>query len=274
MDRQIVIAKVSKMMYKLMFRTNMYKSTRTKKNPKLAHKMAEKFMTDDDSIVIPKNKTIQIGKKISKKDFMLPTKIVEYFIEKSCHRVVMNFCICRDSNHCKDYPIELGCMFMGEAAKGIHPDLGRSVSKEEAREHIRKCEEAGLVHVIGKAKLDTIWLDIHPGSKLFTVCNCCPCCCISKGVPYLGPELANKMSKLPGLKVTINKNCTACGKCLEECIYNGMKAEGDKMIITEDCRGCGRCASVCPNNAVEITLEDKTYVDSVIKRLSSKIDVA
>ena len=69
---------------------------------------------------------------------------------------------------------------MGEAAHGINPQLGRKVSKEEALEHLKKCREAGLVHVIGRNELDALWLGVRPGYKLLTVCNCCHCCCITR----------------------------------------------------------------------------------------------
>jgi hypothetical protein len=56
----------------------------------------------------------------------------------------------------------LGCLFMGKAVLGINPALGRLVSKEEAHEHIRRCNEKGLFHLIGRNKLDTVWLGIGP----------------------------------------------------------------------------------------------------------------
>jgi hypothetical protein len=90
----------------------------------------------------------------------------------------MNTCLCRDAKQCKDYPIDLGCLFLGEAALGINPRLGRGVTKREALEHIRRCREAGLVHLIGRNKLDTVWLGVGPGDKLLTICHCCPCCCL------------------------------------------------------------------------------------------------
>ena len=61
---------------------------------------------------------IQLNKKIEPPDnIVVPSKVVEYFIEKSSYRFIMNFCLCREAMKCKNYSTSLGCLFMGEAAK-------------------------------------------------------------------------------------------------------------------------------------------------------------
>ena len=201
-------------------------------------------------------------------------KGVEHFIEKASYRCIMNFCICRDSMGCRDYPQDLGCIFLGEAARGIHPELVREVSRKEALEFARRCREAGLVHSVGRSKLDTVWLEIGPGDKLFTICNCCPCCCITRGLAYSHPLLGEKYSRMPGVKVTVTERCEGCGTCTEDvCIFHAIKMEGDQAVISDDCRGCGRCVSACPNDAIEVIIEDDQFVQHTIDRLSQKVDV-
>jgi hypothetical protein len=39
--------------------------------------------------------------------------------------------------------------------------------------------------MIGRNKIDTLWMGVGPGYKLMTVCNCCPCCCLFKTLPNL-----------------------------------------------------------------------------------------
>jgi len=250
-----------------------------KRNPakiKFVAKMIEKkYMEGDELYCLPRDGVIPIGDKIEKPpDMLLPSQVVEHFIEKASYRCIMNFCICRDSMGCKDYPQELGCIFLGEAARGIHPELGREASKEEALEFARRCREAGLVHSVGRSKLDTVWLEIGPGDKLFTICNCCPCCCITRGLAYSHPLLGEKYSRMPGIKVTVTDRCEGCGTCTEDvCIFHAIKMEGDQAVISDDCRGCGRCVNACPNDAIEVIIEDDQFVQLTIDRLSQKVDV-
>lgn len=277
MDRQIKLAKISKWFYKAAYKTGLVRLDMSKKFP-FIEKRARKFMNkvvhkDDALFCLPKNEIV-INQNIDRKgDTVLPTQMVEYFIDKSGYRALMNYCICRDSNKCKDYPRENGCLFLGEAAKGIHPELARPVSKEEAKEHLRKCREAGLIHLAGKAFLDTIWLDIKPHDKLFTVCSCCPCCCISIAAGYVAPSLTDWFHKMPGVELEVTEDCTACGKCVDVCVYAGRKIVDGMSIVTEQCRACGRCIEVCPNNCISLKINDMDYVKKTIELLSERVDV-
>ncbi|MHA1862446.1 MAG: DUF362 domain-containing protein, partial [Candidatus Thorarchaeota archaeon] len=188
---------------------------------------------------------------------------------------IMNFCICRAAAKCKDYPIELGCLFMGEAAEGINPKLGRRVSKEEAHEHVKRCREAGLVHMIGRNKLDTSWLGVSPGDKLLTVCNCCPCCCLWKMLPYINPEIGRKITKMPGVNVRVTDACVGCGVCIDEdiCFVEAISMVDGMAVISAECRGCGRCVEVCPHDAIELTIDNMEFIENSIDRVSSLVDV-
>ncbi len=233
----------------------------------------EKYVPADDALVcLPRNNII-IDKDIQRQpDMILPTNVIDHFIDKSSYRAVMNYCICRESNSCKDYPTDYGCLFLGEAARKIHPDMHRPVSKEEAKEHMKRCREKGLVHLVGRAKLDTLWLNIGPHDKLFTICNCCPCCCISLAAPYMAPELTEWFIRMPGVEVTVTEDCIGCGKCQDVCIYGGLDFSNDKAVITDQCRACGRCAEICPNEEIKIIMSDDA-VQATIDLLEPIVDV-
>jgi hypothetical protein len=140
----------------------------------------------DDILYLPKDNTIQIDQPIERHgETVVPSSIVKHFVEEANYHFIMDWCICRSSSKCDHYPIELGCLFLGEAAMKIDKNLGRKVTKEEALDHIRKCREAGLVHLIGRNKLDTVWLKVNPGEKLLTICNCCDCCCLWRILPHV-----------------------------------------------------------------------------------------
>jgi len=240
-------------------------------------KLIEKMLFEgDDIIFLPKDKVIEINKSLEPQDeIILPSKIVEYFIEKANYHWVMNFCICRDSMKCKDYPINLGCLFLGEAVMGINPQLGRRVTKEEALEHVRRCREAGLVHLIGRNKLDSSWLNVNPGNKLLSICNCCPCCCLYRILPHVTSEIGEKFTKMPGVTIKVTEKCVGCGTCTKNvCFVDAIKLINKYATISNECRGCGRCVLICPQNAIELKIEDSTFLDTTISRITKLVDVS
>lgn len=229
----------------------------------------------DDIIYLPQDKVIPINIEVEKEnDLVLPSQVIEYFIKKSNYHWVMNFCICRDSMQCKDYPINLGCLFLGEAVLGINPQLGRLVSKEEALEHIKKCREAGLVHMIGRNRLDKQWLGVKPGEKLLSICNCDPCCCLWRISPILDPKIGKKIQRMQGVKVRVTDDCIGCGTCIKGiCFVDAIKLIDNHAIINDECRGCGRCVDICPQKAIELTIKDTEFVRKSIEQIEKIIDV-
>ena len=250
------------------------------KIPLLGRAVDKMFFEGDDVIYLPKDsvaqKTIQIDMKLDRpEETTLPSEIIHHFIEKANKHWIMDSCICRDAAKCEDYPIDYGCLFMGEAVDDINPKLGRLVTKEEAHDYVRKCRDAGLVHLIGRNKLDAQWLGVSPGDKLLTVCNCCPCCCLWKMLPDLTPEIGRKITKMSGVEVKVTDACVGCGTCGDEsvCFVNAISLVDGKAVISAECRGCGRCVEVCPNNAIELTINNPEFLSESIDRVSSVVDV-
>jgi ferredoxin len=229
----------------------------------------------DDIIYLPVDTTIQINERVENSDEMiLPSQIVDHFINQANFHWIMNFCICRDSSHCQEYPANYGCLFLGEAVLKINPRLGRLVTREEALDHARRCREAGLVHMIGRNKLDTVWLGATPGQKLMTICNCCPCCCLWKILPHIDTTISRKVTKMPGVSVSVTEQCLGCGTCTEGvCFVDAIRLVDGTATIGEDCRGCGRCVEICPNQAIELRIEDDTFIRKTVERLSALVNV-
>jgi ferredoxin len=255
---------------------NRFLVARATKLPIIGRTLDHWLFEGDDLIYLPKDRVIQINQPLDMPgEMVLPSQVVEYFIEKANYHWIMNFCICRDAEKCADYPIDLGCLFLGEAAVGINPQLGRRVTKEEALEHVRRCREAGLVHLIGRNKLDTMWLGVGPGSKLLTICNCCPCCCLWRVLPHVAPRISAKITRMPGVTVAVSGRCVGCGTCTEGvCFVNAIRLVGNRAVISDTCRGCGRCVSVCPQEAIEISIEHDHFVEESIARVSPLVDVS
>ena len=134
----------------------------TRRIPPLGRLAEKLFFEGDDIIYLPRDETVNVGEDVEAAGGMVvPSQVIDHFIDKAPFLWINNRCICRDADQCKDYPIDLGCLFMGDAARGINPKLGREVSKDEAREHMRRCREAGLVQMIGRDKVDTVWLGLE-----------------------------------------------------------------------------------------------------------------
>ncbi len=251
-------------------------AARATKTPVLGNVVDRWLFGGDDLIYLPQDNVIEINQSLELPDEMvLPSQVVEHFIEAANTHWIMNACICRDASVCEDYPIDLGCLFLGEAALGINPQLGRRVTKEEALEHVRRCREAGLVHLIGRNKLDTIWLGIGPGDRLLTVCNCCPCCCLWRTLPYLAPQISAKITRMPGVTVEVTDRCIGCGTCTRDvCFVDAIHEVDGHAAISDACRGCGRCVEVCPQNAIEISVENNGFVAESIARIAPLVDVS
>ena len=229
----------------------------------------------DNIIYLPQDKVIEINKSMGEyNEIVLPSQVLEYFINKARHHWIMNFCICRTSMKCQHYPIELGCLFLGEAVLDINPQLGRLVSKEEALEHLKKCKAAGLVHMVGRNRLDAQWLGVKPGEKLLSICNCDPCCCLWRVSSILAPKIGSKIKKMPGIKIQVTDKCIGCGTCTKGvCFVNAIEIKNNRAIISNECRGCGRCVDICPQKAREIIFEDANYVKKSIEEIDNVVDV-
>lgn len=245
--------------------------------PGLGHAVERLLFEGDDIMILPREGLLKVAEEVddSAGNVMLPSRVVEHFVERAGFLWIMNRCICRESEGCADYPVDLGCVFLGEAARGINPKLGREVTKEEALAHLERCREAGLYHLVGRNKLDSFWLKVSPGDRLLTICNCCTCCCLWRILPDVAGRIGSKVTRMPGVTVTVSDRCAGCGTCVREakCIAAAITLDRGRAVIGPECRGCGRCAEVCPEGAIDVNVEDSRFIRSSIERIAAKVDV-
>lgn len=228
----------------------------------------------DEIYYLPKDRVMVNQPVPLPQDVVAPSDVVRHFIEESSHRLIMNKCICRDATPCKNFPIDLGCLFMGEASLKIHSELGRQVSKEEAQDHLTRASELGLVQMLGRNKIDTQWLGATPGDHLLTVCNCCSCCCLYRVLPDLHQSISRKITRMPGVSLSVDaEKCIGCGKCARGCFVQAITLENGRAQIGEGCVGCASCVELCPVKAISLKIEDSTFMETTIQRLTAKIDV-
>ncbi len=105
------------------------------------------------------------------------------------------------------------CIQMGHAAEYyIRTGRGRSITRKQAFEIIKKAEDNGLVHQIPNTD--------GPG-KTHAICNCCGCGCFALRIAemWTNPDMirSNYVSQVDKDK------CVACGECVENCPTNALK---------------------------------------------------
>ncbi len=217
---------------------------------------------------LPINKEIKGAENIA-----LPEEVMNRLIDKAKHRVIIDICGCRNAMNCKDYPLDLGCLFMGESALKVPEKVRRMASADEAKAHVKRAIEAGLVPIAGKARADNDMNLIPDEGKFLTVCFCCECCCATRFYRNLPPEATGNIFKpVEGLSIKVTGECIGCGECVSKCYIEAIEMKGDRAFIGEKCLVCGRCASHCPQDAITLALDNPNAVDDVVRRIESYVD--
>lgn len=263
--KRIVFEDISTFIVKRIFHLR-FKVAKLTRKSRIFNKLLTKILFEDDKTyfipndnIITHNETINVNKTINQtENIVFPSDILKEVIENANYIVIMNKCLCRSSAKCEDYPIDLGCIFLGRATKKISRKYCREVTVKEAINHVNKCNEAGLIHIMGRNRLDTRWMNVGPSDELLTICNCCPCCCLWRVLPNLSDSIQDNFHKLPGISIYCDSSqCILCKECVDVCFVNAISVENNKIVINDNCMGCGRCSVNCPTNAIKINYDDK-----------------
>ena len=273
-----LVPRLSVAMVNRVFNTRYRLARMTRRFPRFG-KIVRKIAFDgDDMSVIPKAgtaRTVELNINIDNagERNVVPTDLVKNVLRRSEKIFIMDFCLCRQSNKCRDYPIDRGCIFVGKGTERIPEKYGRFVTQEEACQYIDECDRLGLVHIIGRNKLDSLWLHTGKHTDLMTICNCCPCCCLWNMVRDIDGGIASTYRRMAGVQVSVDKGkCIGCGICLERCFVRAIKIEDGKCQLDDaKCRACGRCTEECPNEAITITF-DPSVIDSESDRIYALVN--
>jgi ferredoxin len=204
---------------------------------------------------------------------VLSEEVLGRLIEKARHRVIVKSCGCRKACRCRHYPQDIGCLMMGESALKIPAKMGRVVGIDEAKAHVKKAMDAGLIPVTGKARIDNDIFMIPDEGKLLTVCLCCECCCITRYSRHVPRSVLDGMHHpVEGLSVEVTEACIGCGTCMSRCYLQAIEMRAGRATIGEMCRVCGRCAMHCPQHAIRLKLDNPRAVQDVVRRIESAVD--
>ena len=278
----------TKSLTKYIFQTRFFISRLTRKSG-IIKKIADKLLFEDNEMFVLPNKNavnktkstiitenIEINQSFQKDDSeFVPSEIIKEVIKEANNIFIMDKCLCRSSANCQAYPHDFGCIFLGPATKKIASKYGKTASVEEALEHVDTADNLGLSHLIGRNKIDSIFMNVGPKEELLTICHCCPCCCLWKIIPDLDDGISNKIKRLEDVEVkAIGDNCRLCKKCLGDdvCFGNAISLEEGKITINQDkCIGCGHCVKACKFDAIELNYSQES-VNSVLNRIGELVD--
>jgi UDP-glucose 4-epimerase len=202
----------------------------------------------------------------------MPLALLDRLIEEASHRVIMDYCGCRNGWKCKHYPTEIGCLLMGDSSLEAQRFPFREVGIDEAKQHARRAVDAGLVPIVGKARADNFIFKIKDRHRLLTVCFCCECCCVTRYTAYAPQKyLDPTFAPLESISITVTDECKGCGKCVKHCYIGALEVVDKKARIGATCRACGRCATVCPNGSIEIEITDPEFLEKEYERIRSYV---
>ncbi|MBE6528815.1 MAG: 4Fe-4S dicluster domain-containing protein [Thermoplasmata archaeon] len=275
------ISRISVRAVKPFFNTR-YRLASWTRRSKTFNRIVRRVMFEgDDMVVIPKDTVVRrtINTDISVDEpgdsTVLPSDVVKSLICRTDDIFIMNFCLCRRSNECENYDVGHGCVFLGKGVHKIPEEYGHLATKEEAVSYIDECGDLGLVHIIGRNKLDSLWLQTGDKKDLMTICNCCPCCCLWNMTRNISDEIGSKFKRMEGVTVSLDQDrCIGCGSCSEICFCKAARIEEGRFSIDQDiCRGCGRCVEECPSEAITITYDDSA-IDGIVERIGSLVNLS
>ena len=182
--------------------------------------------------VVPVNEGVEAESRILAYDDVI--KIIE-----DAETLSVTKCSCRVIDGACGKPLEV-CMQVGRAAEyNIERGTGRALSKSEAIEMLKMCEEAGLVHVADNRQVVG-----------HVICNCCKDCCLNWAV-MTGPKKWVAPSRFEA--VVDADLCIGCEACVDRCFFEALAVDEDIAVVTaEKCLGCGVCTVTCPTEALKL----------------------
>jgi NAD-dependent dihydropyrimidine dehydrogenase PreA subunit len=206
----------------------------------------------------PLDRVIPVEEEIeTRQEVILPLEEISKILD-NYDTIGVATCYCRHRKDligepCKKTEDRRNCFSFGRTAEFlISQGFQTKISKQEALEILKKCEDDGLVHKAFHTNLD-------PMKEIDGICNCCKCCCGTFEMYYSG---ATPLMDLTSYLAKVNENdCVGCGTCVENCNAEAIELIDTIATVNENrCIGCGICAHLCPEKAIKMNKTEPRYV--------------
>ena len=192
---------------------------------------------------------------------VVPMELIKESLKTVSYIAGMDSCLCRDATGCQDYPHNVACLFLGEAARTVVKHrLGREFTYEEACARVDEAARHGLM---GQA----VWIEVEQllwglrndqMDQLLEICFCCPCCCITMELARNATSAERHRFHPAGWTAVADRTrCIGCKKCVtgpHGCPVEAISFDGEgKVVIDQElCMGCGICRSRCDLDVLKI----------------------
>jgi Pyruvate/2-oxoacid:ferredoxin oxidoreductase delta subunit len=199
--------------------------------------------------------TIPVGAAIKSNPAVLPMDAARRLVDSASYIAVTDVCFCRESHSCRDYPVGLGCLFLGKGAKKIGL-RGRvhSITKDNALAHLERARTLGLITNVIWSTTEFHAIGADPRSTV-ELCSCCPCCCLAFKTRKASRAFIDGIAGFGISKVvTPIEECTRCTNCVHVCPFAAITVDihSGPYIDPGRCKGCGRCETICKPGVLKI----------------------
>ncbi|MEA3471450.1 MAG: 4Fe-4S binding protein [Thermodesulfobacteriota bacterium] len=197
-------------------------------------------------------RVIPINEGIESQTQILPYEDAAKIVEEA-RNIAVTDCTCRLIMKKCDKPLNVCIQLNKGADYAIKRGTGRKIDVEEAKQILKTCEEAGLVHTTeNKAGVGTV------------ICNCCECCC--EVLPFLKNPATKGVVAPSRYRASVDGElCTSCGSCIDICPMGAisMNEVDIASVDSELCIGCGLCTNDCPVDAIVLVeVREESFIPS------------